>query len=178
MESIMKKKKLGFTMVELLVVLVIVAILAAVAAPIYLANVKRSIASDAVGAMSVIRQAEREYNVKNGGTAFVDGTVYPSALGVNLEVTQFFSNDAFTVDATAPTWTGSIGGATETAPSGFVITADGSNSVECVPGSVITNCAHKATAAASYCLQMDNSGKVRVNYTGGCAAGLTSWENY
>ena len=56
----MKNKK-GFTMVEVLVVLVIVAILAAVATPIYLANVQRSRASEAIASMALIRQAERDY---------------------------------------------------------------------------------------------------------------------
>src|SRR3989338_383448 len=55
--------KKGFTMVELLVVLVIVAILAAVATPIYLANVQRSRASEAVSAMALIRQALRDYQI-------------------------------------------------------------------------------------------------------------------
>ena len=57
------KNKQGFTMVELLVVLVIVAILAAVATPIYLANVKRSRASEAVATMALIRQSLRDYQI-------------------------------------------------------------------------------------------------------------------
>ncbi len=73
----MRNKK-GFTMVELLVVLIIVAILAAVATPIYMANTRRAKASEAVAAMGLIRQALRDYQLShtfyfdiNGGTATV-----------------------------------------------------------------------------------------------------------
>ena len=55
----------GFTMIELLVVLVIIAILAAVATPLFLANTKRAKASEAVATMGLIRQAQRDYKTNN-----------------------------------------------------------------------------------------------------------------
>jgi prepilin-type N-terminal cleavage/methylation domain-containing protein len=125
-----KLNKKGFTMVELLVVLVIVAILAAVATPIYLANTKRSKMSEAIATMGLIRQAERDYkvnhgfyfdiaevttqaltagNIKNGlpNSVVADGTPTPATAGVDVNVgtSQYFSNAAFFVDAhnTTPT---------------------------------------------------------------------------
>ncbi|MBN1869045.1 MAG: prepilin-type N-terminal cleavage/methylation domain-containing protein [Candidatus Omnitrophica bacterium] len=113
----MRNRK-GFTMVELLVVLVIVAILAAVATPIYLANVQRSRASEAVSTMALVRQGLRDYQV-SGNSYFsiasgaANGTITnslptnvtagipaPLDAGVNIEdgVAQYFANTAFSVD--------------------------------------------------------------------------------
>ncbi len=130
-----RTNKKGFTMIELLVVLIIVAILVAVAAPLYLTNVKRSRMSEAVATMGLIRQAERDYkvnhnayfditevttqslnagNVKNGFPTAVatDGTPTPATAGadVNLGATQYFSNAAYFVDAdnASPAAPGSI----------------------------------------------------------------------
>ena len=114
--------KKGFTMVELLVVLVIVGILAAVATPIYLANVQRSRASEAISTMGLIRQAERDYRINHNiyfdvaaatdvgkiqlplpattaitaGTGAVTGNF---GLDVNVGVSQYFSNGSFTVES-------------------------------------------------------------------------------
>ena len=131
----MRKNRLGFTMIELLVVLIIVAILVAVAAPLYLANVKRSRMSEAIATMGLIRQAERDYkinhnayfdiaevttqalgagNIKNGfpTTVATDGTPILATSGVDINVgtTQYFSNAVYSVDAdnTVPAAPGSI----------------------------------------------------------------------
>ena len=56
----------GFTMVELLVVLVIIAILAAVATPLFLSNTQRAKASEASATMALLRQALREFRIQNG----------------------------------------------------------------------------------------------------------------
>ena len=129
----MSSKK-GFTMIELLVVLVIVAILAAVAAPLYLANTKKSKMAEAIATMGLIRQAERDYkvnhnayfdilevttqdldagNIKNAfPSSMTDvpaGTPSPTSAGVDMNVgtTQYFSNNAYFADAN--TAAGSIG---------------------------------------------------------------------
>ena len=186
MGNMLKMKKKGFTMVELLVVLVIVAILAAVAAPIYMGNVKRSIASEAVAAMSVIRQAERENNLKAGVFVEVDATNYLSTttLGSVIDpMTQYFSEKSYLVSTTGtPAFADtSINPSAEK----FVITANGSATVSCAndPGaasaSATTNCAVKGSQATGMKLQMDNSGRVFVNYS--CPAGVcdsTKWEKY
>lgn len=152
----MRNKK-GFTMVELLVVLVIVAILAAVATPIYLANVQRSRASEAVSTMALIRQSERDYQISGtryfnvsaiGGTgtivdplptsvAVANGDPTPPASGLNIEsgVAQYFANTAFSVDTTAVGTngvSGRFGGVAD--PNNppvvdFLITATGANGI-------------------------------------------------
>ena len=120
------RNKSGFTMIELLVVLIIVAILVAIAAPLYLANVKRSRMSEAIATLGLIRQAERDYkvnhnayfdiaevtaravgngNIRNGFPTAMDnvatGDPNPDTAGVDINVgaVQYFSNGVFSVDA-------------------------------------------------------------------------------
>jgi prepilin-type N-terminal cleavage/methylation domain-containing protein len=107
-----KLGKSGFTMIELLVVLIIVAILVAVAAPLYLANVKRSRMSEAVATMGLLRQAMRDYFI-NHNTYFsiAEDTATPAiatgniqkqpTTGVDIGVgaAQYFSNGSYFVTA-------------------------------------------------------------------------------
>ena len=60
--------KKGFTLIELIIVIVIIGILAAIAAPMMSANVAKARRSEAVSIMGAIRTAERLY--------FVDATTY------------------------------------------------------------------------------------------------------
>lgn len=132
-------------MVELLVVLVIIAILAAVAVPIYLANVDKSKASEGVAAMSLIRQAQRDYKTTGGNyfnvadvaaSTTVDGnlklalptsatvagvpTPNPSGVKVDVGTTQYFSSHAYTVSVGPATWTATINGVTLLVPASAV----------------------------------------------------------
>ena len=61
-----KKKRSGFTLVELMVVAVIVAILAAVAVPLMSANKKRAMATEAEAGCGVVRTAIRTYYAEHG----------------------------------------------------------------------------------------------------------------
>jgi prepilin-type N-terminal cleavage/methylation domain-containing protein len=116
-----KLNKKGFTMVELLVVLVIVAILAAVATPIYLANTQRARASEAIATMGLLRQAMRDYrvnantyydiaaatdvgNIQNAipiSVTLATGAPNPATAGAVVDVgtAQYFSNGSFTIDS-------------------------------------------------------------------------------
>jgi len=123
----------GFTLVEVLVVLLIIGILAAVATPLYLQHAKRARASEAVAGMGLIRQAQRDYRINSGTyfdialngttgniqnplpTSVTAGVPIPATAGVDvdMEVTQYFSNGAYSVDATdSPTSTCTIVGKT------------------------------------------------------------------
>ena len=187
----MVNKKLGFTMVELLVVLVIIAILAAVAAPIYLANVKRARASEAVATMSLVRQALRDYQINHATyfdvadtattgsiqlplpTTVAAGVPTPSPSGLDIPAgtAQYFSSSAFSVDATSPDSNGASGKFATPPVQDFLITVDGSKSTLC--SGVITNCATKQIEINNARLEMDNSGRMFVSYDAG-----TTWEVY
>lgn len=172
--------KKGFTMVELLVVLIILAVLVAVAAPMYLANVDRAKASEAVAAMGTIRQAEREYNIKHSPN-FLDVSAgnlpnKPEAstnkgLDINIGVPQYFCNQAYTVD---------VGGSSARfvgpAAASYLITVDGSQCVQTGGGTYdhdadpltaeIANprFSIKADDVNKYRAEMDDSGRVYVSY--------------
>jgi prepilin-type N-terminal cleavage/methylation domain-containing protein len=129
----LRKNQGGFTLVELMIVVIIVGILAAVAIPMYQGATERAKASEAVAALGTIRGAMRVYFAEHGtyeGTAvvpFAAGGLI-TATGV-LDVTdsdllgRYFSTECYTFDA-AP------GAAT------FDIECDGANSVTAQAGEV------------------------------------------
>ena len=192
----------GFTMVELLVVLVIVGILAAVATPILLANAKRAKASEAVATMGLIRENLREYKITNN-TYFdvTSGDVQkplPPVSAINLTtgaltttlntygtavaagVSQYFSNHCYTVDAAG---TGGLTDGNGTSnlfanpPAvDFLVLVDGAQSLAC-SAVVTTNCVIKASevnaGANAFWLEMDNSGRIMVSYDN-----AATWSNY
>lgn len=180
--------KRGFTMVELLVVLIILAILVAVAAPMYFSNVNRARASEAVAAMGIIRQSIRDYKLSHPSYAYPTfaasnatnaGIAAPFTTGidVNVGVTQYFSNGAYSVS------TANLTAAPFNAVNAvdFVITADGGAATNTVCPSTGTpsNCAlNKADvdndpAGSAIIAKMDNSGRVYVSYDNG-----TNWSIY
>lgn len=66
-EKVMNRKnKAGFTLVELMVVAIIVAILAAVAIPLMSANKKRSMFTEGEAGLGHMRTAERVYQAEHG----------------------------------------------------------------------------------------------------------------
>jgi prepilin-type N-terminal cleavage/methylation domain-containing protein len=168
------RNRIGFTMVELLVVLVIVGILAAIATPMYLANTKRARASEAVGALSLIRQAERDYYTgHNGYTADVSDITQPVPTGLDIHpgVTQYFSSKSYAVDV-GGTFT-KTGGTPPVALSAvnFVIRAVGSSSgTACSAGG--TDCAMNPAEVTNYQVEMDNAGTIYVTYDG------TNWNSW
>jgi prepilin-type N-terminal cleavage/methylation domain-containing protein len=181
----------GFTMVELLVVLVIVAILAAVATPIYMANVQRAKASEAVSHMALIRQALRDYQINSNTYFDIDSDEIqllpppvvevtfatgehdnPAGVNVNAGVSRFFSNAAFTVEAVNQDEDGASGAFTAPNTVNFLITADGSKSVKCEDGEA-DNCATNYVEVKDYRIEMDNSGRTMISYDSGA-----TWQPY
>jgi prepilin-type N-terminal cleavage/methylation domain-containing protein len=166
-------RKKGFTMVELLVVLIILAILVAVAAPMYFANADRARASEAVAGMGTIRSALRDYHLAGGAYFDIASPNIENALppatnpGVNarIGVTQYFSKGAYSVDGTAP----ASARFTNPGPQDFIISVNGSTAggnVACTTGST-ADCAVKGGDVANFLLEMDNSGRAFVSYNGG-----------
>ena len=94
----------GFTLVELMIVVVIVGILAAVAIPMYRGSTDRARASEAVATLGSIRSAMRvyfaEHDTYNSGSDFSDGDLV--TVGDVLDVTdadltgRYFSEECYT----------------------------------------------------------------------------------
>ena len=99
------KGKKGFTLVELMIVVIIVGILAASAVPIYRANMRRALSAEGFAALGAIRSAQRLYFAEWGtylavpqGTTDTDG-IY-AAFGLDTRDNHFWNNPAFHVIAT------------------------------------------------------------------------------
>ena len=179
MKKIQNNQK-GFTMVELLVVLVIVGILAAVATPIFTGNTKKAQASEAVATMSLIRQALRDKTINGssipdiaaGNLANPSSDPDKPGLSIDLGVTQYFSDASFSVKAKEETdapWNLSP---TKKAHD-FVIVAKGADSKDCGKSSLSDDCAINGEDVSKFQMQMDNSGQVFVSYDSG-----SKWDKY
>jgi prepilin-type N-terminal cleavage/methylation domain-containing protein len=115
--------KAGFTLIELMIVVIIIGILAAAAVPIYRANMRKAYATEGLATLDLIRGAERLYKVEwntylavTAGTGPTTGGIYKS-LGLDTSDNKYWNNPAFKVEA------GTAGIATS-----FTATATGDNS--------------------------------------------------
>jgi prepilin-type N-terminal cleavage/methylation domain-containing protein len=115
----------GFTLVELMIVVIIVGILAAVAIPLYSQSVDRSRATEAVAALGSIRSAMRNYYAEHGtyvNATFTDGApVSTSGLLDVAEVdldARYFSSECYTFNGapTADAFSIKCDGSASTAP--------------------------------------------------------------
>jgi prepilin-type N-terminal cleavage/methylation domain-containing protein len=97
-----RKSKAGFTLVELMVVAIIVAILAAVAIPLMSAQKKRAMATEGEAGLGMLRTSLRamyaetgHYNVSPNGTAVLTGgiTNLPGVNAGDLNGKYFQSTD-------------------------------------------------------------------------------------
>ncbi|MBL8277886.1 MAG: type IV pilin protein [Pelomonas sp.] len=85
MRTISRSRNTGFTLVELMVVLVIAGILAAIAYPAYTGHMQRSRRSDAIAALTAVMQAQERYrgNQSQYATSLVD---------INVDVSKVASH--------------------------------------------------------------------------------------
>ena len=97
----------GFTLVELMIVIVIVGILSAVALPNFLNQTKKAAATEATTQVSSIFKQAHTYVLEKGALGTVDascatyaGTLTTIAQGANFEYVCGGTQDAFTVTAT------------------------------------------------------------------------------
>jgi type IV pilus assembly protein PilE len=109
----MKNSNKGLTLIELLVVVLIVAILAAVAIPVYTGYMQRARRADAKTALEQVRAAQEMWRAERGSYAtdaggntaetILQNTMGASATAISLDYTWVFTNKtatAFTAQAT------------------------------------------------------------------------------
>jgi prepilin-type N-terminal cleavage/methylation domain-containing protein len=104
-----RPREQGFTLVELMVVAIIVAILAAVAVPLMSGNKKRAMGTEAETALGTVRTALRLLHVETGaydrkpdGATLGIGSVtnIPSVIGSDLQG-RYWNSDCYTIDTIA-----------------------------------------------------------------------------
>lgn len=106
----------GFTLVELMIVIVIVGILAAVALPNFLGQTKKAAATEATQTVSAIFKQATAYNLENGslGTIDTDCSDYAGTQSGKFTYACGGTQTAFTVTATGSTTNSNTNGVTVT----------------------------------------------------------------
>lgn len=93
----------GFTLIEVMITVAIVAILSAVALPAYFDSVRKARRSDAIGAMSKAQQAQERFRANNANYGDSFSGVGTASFGAASGATATFDseNSYYTVDVTA-----------------------------------------------------------------------------
>lgn len=88
------KKELsrGFTMVELIIVIVIVAILSIVAVPVYRSYVRRAMTTEASALLGAINKAQKIYFAEYGGFYTTPLTSFDEILDVDARANKYFTS--------------------------------------------------------------------------------------
>ena len=94
----LKNRKSGFTMIELMVVVIIVAILSAIAVPLYTGYIKNSRKSEATARLGAVLTAAKSYNQENSG--------WPTTSSASGFYGDFTGSDHFTYAQTSSASTG------------------------------------------------------------------------
>lgn len=96
-----KNKKSGFTLVELMVVAIIVAILAAVAIPLMSGNKERAMATEAQAGCSTIATALRMHYVEKGDlTGITDPIADLNGIKADDLDGEFFNDESYAISGT------------------------------------------------------------------------------
>jgi type IV pilus assembly protein PilE len=112
----------GFTLIELMIVVAVVAILASIAVPMYSQYVQRGKITEATSGLSELRLRAEKW--------FADNRTYMNSAGTAVGFSQVISNPryfSFSCVATASTFTCTAEGAATGGMTGFRYTIDQSN---------------------------------------------------
>jgi len=117
-----KKDRHGFTLIELMIVLIIVAILAVAAVPTYTYFVKRAYESEASASLGAIKTAQIVYKAEHGGFVGAAYSADPWAeLGIatgDFAQNKWFTSETFALTSTSADFTAwADGGQSATAQS-------------------------------------------------------------
>lgn len=108
----MKRNSKGFTLIELIIVIVIVGILALVAIPRYFANVEKARKAEALSSMRAIREAIMGYYAANNAQPSANSFPITVTIdGENVMVVERPSSSNFNYSYTAATITATHSGA-------------------------------------------------------------------
>lgn len=103
----------GFTLVELVIVIVIVGILSIVAVPIYRGYTRKSMLTEGKSLISAIEKQEKIYYVEFANYLPVSATSFSTALDIDARANKYFTSFQVTVNGVSFTVeTTGIGGAT------------------------------------------------------------------
>lgn len=79
------KKKLGFSLVEVLIVLVIIAILVAALSPAFNSHMLRSNRSDAIKSLAAMQVAEEKWRIHNTSYTTTIANISPTGSGASID---------------------------------------------------------------------------------------------
>lgn len=94
------RKEAGFTLVELMIVVIIVAILAGVAVPLFRANVKKALRTEGTALCGSIRTSERVYKAEHGEYTGTWGN-----LNIDISDNKYFTTDCVLSDVSTTAFT-------------------------------------------------------------------------
>ena len=117
----MKRAK-GFTLVELVIVIVIVGILSIVAVPIYRGYTRKAMATEGRALLGTIQTAQKVYYTEFATFATVGATNFTTIIDVDARPNKYFTT--FTVTGNGSDWSATTAGSGSA--SGISITLKGS----------------------------------------------------
>lgn len=91
----------GFTLVELVIVIVIVGILSIVAVPIYRSYFRRAMTTEGKALLGVIQLSERAYFAENASYLGVETTDFSEELDIDVRSNKYFTS--FTISSNGQT---------------------------------------------------------------------------